>query len=60
VIAITADPLAVVSTALISMSTNSIFVTSIVGCALAWVLIAAWRITGAFPNEPEPDDEEDF
>jgi hypothetical protein len=49
-----------VLTAPITMSTYSIFVTSIVGCALAWVLIAAWRITGAFPNEPEPDDEDDF
>lgn len=44
------------------MSPYSLFVTLIAfaGCAFAWVFIAAWRITGSLPNEPEPDDEEDF
>ena len=42
------------------MSPYSLFVISLVGCAFAWVLIAAWKITRAFPNEPEPDDEDDF
>ena len=44
------------------MSASSIFLASVAaaGCTVAWVFLAAWKITGSFPLEPEPDDEEDF